>query len=355
VSRRLLALFGIAAALVAVPPLGGTGAQAAERVRVFRCGGCWPAAFDFTPNGKYLFYVERFTGEVHKLNLDNHRNSRWGRVRGAGGSGEEGALGLALDPGWSKGPKQRWVYLYVSGGRNRIVRLRHKAGGGLARDQLVEFRSSQYHNGGVIDFGSDGLLYAVTGDTQRPSLAQRKSSPLGKVLRMRQNGRRATNNPFPNSRAFSFGHRNSYGFGFDPQTGRLWQTENGPECNDEINLIVPGGNYAWGPGGTSCPPGTNRSGPQPRRLPERTYTPVIAPTGAAFCDGCGLGQAAENDLLFGAWNDGIIRRLVLNGNRNGIAGQQQVFNNPSGVMAVEAAPNGRIHFSDPSGIYRLRT
>jgi hypothetical protein len=76
--------------------------------------------------------------------------------------------------------------------------------------------------------------------------------------------------------------------------------------------------------------------------------------GAAFCDGCGLGQAAENDLLFGAWRDGIIRRLVLNGNRNGVTGQQQVFNNPSGVMAVEAAPGGRIHFSDPSGIFVLR-
>ena len=350
-SRRLLALFGIAAALVAVPPLGGTGAQAAERVRVFRCGGCWPAAFDFTPNGKYLFYVERFTGEVHKLNLYNHRNSRWGRVRGVGGSGEEGALGLALDPGWSKGPKQRWVYLYVSGGRNRIVRLRHKAGGGLARDQLVEFRSSQYHNGGVIDFGSDGLLYAVTGDTQRPSLAQRKSSPLGKVLRMRQNGRRATNNPFPNSRAFSFGHRNSYGFGFDPQTGRLWQTENGPECDDEINLVLRGENYGWG-GASHCP-GTTESGPTPVQ-PKKKYNPVIAPTGLTFCQGCDLGPAAEGDLFHGDFNTGRIHRYDLNAARNDISGETIVLNSGAGILGLRSSPGGRIFFSEAGGIFRLR-
>lgn len=349
--RRSLAPLVAAAVLVAVPPLGGGGAQAAQRARVFRCGGCWPAAFDFTPNGKYLFYVERFSGEVHKLNLDNRRNSRWGRVRGVGGAGEEGALGLALDPGWSKGPKQRWVYLYVSGGRNRIVRLRRRAGGGLARDQLVRFRSSQFHNGGVIDFGPDRMLYAVTGDTQRPSLAQRKKSPLGKVLRMRQNGRRAPGNPFRGSRAFSFGHRNSYGFGFDPQTGRLWQTENGPECDDEINLIVKGENYGWG-GASHCP-GTSESGPSPRQ-PKKKYNPVIAPTGLTFCRGCGLGPAAQGDLFHGDFNTGRIHRYNLNGARNDIGGQTIVLNSGAGILGMRAAPNGRIFFSDASGIYRLR-
>jgi glucose/arabinose dehydrogenase len=351
VIRRTIALVIAAATLVAVPPLGRGGAQAAQRARVFRCGGCWPAAFDFTPNGKYLFYVERFSGEVHKLNLDNHRNSRWGRVRGVGGSGEEGALGLALDPGWSKGPKQRWVYLYVSGGRNRIVRLRRRAGGGLARDQLVEFRSSQYHNGGVIEFGSTGLLYAVTGDTQRPSLAQRKRSPLGKVLRMRQNGRRAPNNPFPGSRAFSFGHRNSYGFGFDPQTGRLWQTENGPECDDEINLVLRGENYGWG-GASSCPD-TTESGPTPTQ-PKKKYNPVIAPTGLAFCQDCGLGPAAQGDLFHGDFNTGRIHRYELNGARNDISDETIVLNSGAGILGLRAAPDGRIFFSEAGGIFRLR-
>ena len=67
---------------------------------------------------------------------------------------------------------------------------------------------------------------------------------------------------------FAFGIRNSFGFTFDPQTGSLWETENGPECNDEINLIVGGGNFGWGPSETAAgrsPGNTNNSGPTPRR------------------------------------------------------------------------------------------
>ena len=350
VARRSFALLAAVAVLTTLPPLGEEPAWAARKVRVFRCNGCWPAAFDFTPSGKYLFYVERFTGEIRKLNLDNRRNTRWGRVRGVGGTGEEGALGLALDPGWSRGPRERWVYVYVSGARNRIVRLRRR-GGGLNRDKLVEFRSSQFHNGGVIDFGPDGMLYAVTGDTQRPSLAQGKRSPLGKVLRMRQNGRRAPGNPFPRSRAFSFGHRNSYGFGFDPWTGRIWQTENGPECDDEINLIRQGENYGWG-GASDCP-GTSESGPSPVR-PVKRYNPVIAPTGLVFCDGCGLAPVAEGDLFHGDFNTGRIHRYDLNAARNGLGGHTVVLNSGAGILGMRAAPGGRIFFSDHSGIYRLR-
>jgi hypothetical protein len=77
-------------------------------------------------------------------------------------------------------------------------------------------------------------------------------------------------------------------------------------------------------------------------------------TGAAFCDRCRLGPRTNAALLVGAWNDGRIRRARLNAARNGIAGVTTIYDHPTGVLAVEAAPNGRIYFSDPSGIYRLR-
>jgi glucose/arabinose dehydrogenase len=90
------------------------------------------------------------------------------------------------------------------------------------------------------------MLYSVTGDAGDPALAQQVESPGGKILRLTESGSRPADNPIPGSTAFSFGHRNSFGFTWDPQTGRLWQTENGPECDDEINLIRPGRNYGWG-------------------------------------------------------------------------------------------------------------
>src|SRR5439155_15315454 len=130
-------------------------------------------------------------------------------------------------------------------------------------------------------FGPDGKLYVVTGENADPANSQQKKDLRGKVLRLDPNGSRPSDNPF-GTRIWSYGHRNSFGMTFDPRTGRLWETENGPECNDEINRIVKGGNFAWGPN-ENCngqsPQDTNNSRPSPKHLPLRRYSQTIAPTG----------------------------------------------------------------------------
>jgi glucose/arabinose dehydrogenase len=352
--RRPFAILAAAAVLTALPPIGDAPADAAvRRVAVMRCpggGDCWPAAFAFTPNGDAIVYAERFSGEIRMRNLRTGADRLWHRIPDVATSGEQGILGIAVDPRW---PDQRWVYAYYterSPLRNRIVRIR-KAGGETTVRGLLSFGANTYHNGGVIHFGPDGKLYAVTGDLGDLSLSQRRRHPAGKVLRLTRTGARPADNPFPDSKAFSRGHRNSFGFAFDPETGRLWQTENGPECEDEVNLVLAGRNYGWGPG-SDCP-GTSTAGPNPVQ-PKVAYTPVIAPTGAAFCGGCRLGAGVEGALLVGAWNDGTIRRLVLNDTRRSVVRQRVLFTNPSGILAVEASPRGPIFFSDRQGIYRLR-
>ncbi len=154
------------------------------------------------------------------------------------------------------------------------------------------------------------------------------------------------------TKIFAFGIRNSFGFTFDPDTDDLWETENGPECNDEINLITPGENYGWGPM-ESCP-NTNQDGPSPVG-PIYTYSSTIGITGATFCDGCGLGF--EGDLFYGACCDGgSLHRAVLNGGRDDFQGAPiDVMNAPGGsIYSMESAPDGRIYFSDGAAIYRLR-
>ena len=44
---------------------------------------------------------------------------------------------------------------------------------------------------------------------------------------------------------YAYGIRNSFGMDFDPVTGNLWDTENGPSYGDEINLVEPGFNSGW--------------------------------------------------------------------------------------------------------------
>lgn len=350
--RRIASVLTLTALLLALSPLAAAPASARiVRRAVVSCSGCWPTAVAFTPDGGKLFYVERFTGEVRRYNFENKRNTLWGRVPNIATNGSEtGLLGIAVDPRW---PSVRRIYVYYTTANpfgNRIVRLRWDSDGTPTRSTLLRIPAAGNHNGGVIHFGPDGRLYAVTGDAAVPSRSQDTSGNAGKVLRMTRGGAVPNDNPFPGQYAFSYGHRNSFGFTFDPRNGRLWQTENGPECDDKVNFVRAGRNYGWGPA-SDCP-NTTESGPSPTP-PEVVWNPLIAPTGATFCDGCQLGSANQGRLLVGSWNDGMIRRLTLNADRNGVVRQGALYDNAGGVLAVESRPGGRVFFSDQNGIYRL--
>jgi glucose/arabinose dehydrogenase len=349
----------VAAGLAEAP--SGLAAETAVGARkVVDCGNnCWPAAFAFTPRGKQIFYVERFTGEIHRYALGSGTDTVWGSVGPVDAGGERGALGIAVDPRWDSGKKKRrwkrqWIHVFYTNDsplENRVERLRkNRRGSAVKTGRLatISITSGSNHNAGVIHFGPDGKLYVVTGDQAVPSRSQDLADPAGKVLRLDRNGGRPADNPLPGTTAFSFGHRNSFGFTFDPVTGGLWQTENGPQCDDEVNFVVPGGNYGWGSGST-CP-NTSTEGPSPRP-PEHEWTPPIVPTGAAFCQGCGLG--VEGDLLVGVYGRDQILNFSLDAERDDVTGEAVLYDHSSGVLAVERRPNGEVYFSDDGGIYLL--
>lgn len=336
--------------------VGAERAIGAERV----IGGLdMPVAFTFGP-GNRIWYVGKATGEVRVRDLDTGRDRRFFDVPGVNSEGERGLLGIALHPDF---PDQPYVYVYATRSasgqlRNQILRIEDAGGSGRATKVILNApaSSSPYHNGGRILFGPDGMLYAVVGDGHDAANAQDLSRNVrGKVLRTTPAGGAPATNPFHASRVFAYGIRNSFGMAFDPVTGRLWETENGPACNDELNLIRAGDNYGWGPS-ESCdgkaPRNTNRDGPRPV-LPIRWYTPTIAPTGIAFCDGCALGTTSEGAFFFGAYNTGDVRRVTLNDTRSGIDAQQVVYTHPRAVLAIEAGPDGALYLSDADAIYRL--
>ena len=356
-SGTLVRVLAVAIAVTALT--GAIASQAQGAIRANRVAGGLnvPAAFTFTPKGT-IVYLERGTCEVRFLNPETGFDRRFFRIRGVNGSGERGALGVALHPKW---PKQPFVYVYVTrraGGslRNQIVRIRARGdvGRGLTTIVSTPASSSPYHNGGRIAFGPDGKLFAIVGDGHQARNAQDLRANLrGKILRMNPDGSAPRSNPMiggRRTRVFAYGIRNSFGFTFDPATGRLWETENGPECNDEINLVRRGGNYAWGPS-EACPD-TNQDGPAPRRLPKVTFPSPIGITGATFCDGCRLGRMRDGDLFFGACCARGLQRIALNAHRNDVVGNPvSVLGNT--VYSMETAPNGRIFFSDTHAIYRL--
>ncbi|MCB5275456.1 Soluble aldose sugar dehydrogenase YliI [Arthrobacter sp. SO5] len=172
--------------------------------------------------------------------------------------GEGGLLGLALSPDF---PTDRYLYAYfTAAGDNRIARMRLEGSGGQLRLGPSEIifagiPKASTHDGGRIRFGPDGYLYVGTGDSQRREQAQDTNALAGKILRITPEGRPAPGNPFGDNPVYSFGHRNVQGLAWD-SAGRLWASEFGPDVDDELNLIVPGGNYGW-PGVTGAP---HRSG-----------------------------------------------------------------------------------------------
>jgi len=334
-----------------VPPAVAGGYKA---VRV-ASGLASPVGFTFTPGGR-LVYLERNTGWLRFRNLQTDADVQVHRIGNVNSDGERGALGVALHPAW---PVKPFVYVFATrntadGLRNQVLRIRVENDDGVAVRRLLSVAAgpASNHNGGRIAFGPDGKLYVVIGDNAHSSNSQDLTANLrGKILRLNPDGSIPSTNPF-GSRIWAYGIRNSIGFAFDPQGGHLWESENGPECNDEINRIVKGGNHGWGPS-ESCP-NTNNSGPTPRILPKYTFATTVGLTGLAFCDGCGLGSAFNGDLVVGAVNDGRIRRFDLNAARTGFdAGPLLVLDRPGPVLSIEVAPNGRIYFSDFDSIYRL--
>jgi len=327
-------------------------------------GLSFPTSFRFAPDGR-IFLLERFSGKIRIVENGSLLPTPFYTLANVATNGEQGLLGLALDPDF---PTEPWVYAYYTLNNsgtvyNRIVRIHANGDVGDALEVLLDhIGAGTIHNGGVIGFAPDKTLYAVVGENGDPAKSQDLLSLNGKVLRMDRNGTAPPGNPFAgqsdaNPYVFTYGHRNMFGLAFHPVTGRAFITENGPECNDEVNLLVAGGNFGWGPHETcSTPPAppnnTNQDGPNPI-LPITWYTPTVAPTNAIAYGGPNF-TAWQGDLFFGEWNTGKLRRLDLEPpNYDTVVDEQDVLQVSSGIVAVEVGPDGAIWFTTPTTLYRF--
>lgn len=165
--------------------------------------------------------------------------------------GEGGLLGAAIHPNFLG---NNYLYLYQTtrtdaGLVNRVVRyvVDHDT---LTFDRniLTDLPGAWYHDGGRIAFGPDGMLYVAVGDATDPDAAQDPTTRAGAILRATPEGEVPSDNPTEGSLVYSYGHRNPQGLAWDNR-GTLWSSEHGRSVGasgyDEINRIIPGGNYGW--------------------------------------------------------------------------------------------------------------
>jgi aldose sugar dehydrogenase len=202
-------------------------------------------------------------------------------------------------------PDTRW--------RSRVYRLTDRGGSGTDKRVIIDhLPASYYHAGGALAFGPDGRLYLTTGDVLDPGRAQDPASRVGAVLRIEADGTIPADNPFPGSPVYAIGLRNPQGLAWHPETGELFVTEHGPSFlphedgrhgKDEINVIVPGGNYGW----PVVAGDTDANGLFLPPIIE--WSPAIAPPGLAFYTGCELPWSG--DLLVTGLRGQQLRRLSL--------------------------------------------
>jgi glucose/arabinose dehydrogenase len=265
-----------AVSCVLVSGLGGstTAAQADEPARLLVQGLDTPWAIAFLPGGDALV-SERDSGRLLRVTPAG-AVTQVGVVPGVVRRSQGGLLGLAVSPRFSA---DRYVYAYVSAPQdNRIVRFRYDDGISGVETVLAGIPVAEDANGGRLEFGPDGMLYATTGFNFRREYAQDLDSLGGKILRMTPDGDPAPGNPFPGSVVWTLGHRNVEGLTWDPY-GRAYATEFGEATFDELNRIRKGRNYGW--------PAAEGTSTDPRFTnPELTWrTGEASPSGIAFAKG----------------------------------------------------------------------
>src|SRR5881409_1933762 len=256
---------------------------------------------------------------------------------------ERGMLGIAVHPNF---PTTPFVYLYYtesstsgdtsgSPAANRVYR--YTWNGTMLTSPILILDLSvspgPNHDGGVITFGPDGKLYVVIGDLNRDG--QLQNFPGGPapddtsvIFRLNDDGSIPSDNPFFSqggnvAKYYAYGIRNSFGMAFDPVTGKLWMTENGPNSFDEINLVDPGFNSGWeklmGPDSRNSNNVTDLFSIAGSHYadPKFSWLNTVGPTAIVFLDSANLGSEYEDDVFVGDINNGNLYRFKPNGTRNG--------------------------------------
>jgi glucose/arabinose dehydrogenase len=224
-------------------------------------------------------------------------------------TGERGLLGVAFDPNFNT---NHFLYVYYtvpgSGVHNRVSRFTADpanpdvAAAGSEQDllDLNPLSSATNHNGGSMHFGIDGDLYVGVGENANPANSQTLGNLLGKVLRLDVAQVAASDpanspklipadNPFVGQAAginqliFALGFRNPFTFGVQPGTGVIFIDDVGQSTWEEIDKLVPGGNFGWNLSegfATTVPP--TGLGPGTYQDPQLAYNHSGGPAGGGI-------------------------------------------------------------------------
>jgi aldose sugar dehydrogenase len=211
-----------------------------------------PWGIAFLPNNDML--VSERSGRVRLVQNSQLRPQPVATIN-VSDRGEGGLLGIATHPDFAS---NRFFYVYFTADEqgtpvNRVERWQLSSDGTKAtRDRTIinNIPVAQFHNGGRIRFGPDGMLYIGTGDARDPDLSQDVKSLAGKILRLTPDGQVPADNPFSGNPVYILGIRNTQGFDW-VNASTLWVSDHGPSGelgrsgHDKVSVARAGDNLGW--------------------------------------------------------------------------------------------------------------
>ena len=194
--------------------------------------------------------------------------------------------------------------------------------------------------------------------TAQPEDSQNPGSHAGKVLRLNDDGTVPADNPFVGKaeykpEIYALGVRNSLGLFVHPQTGELWEHENGPMGGDEINIIKAGRNYGWPvvsygraysgdlTGDTSGPLTTDHNAPG-MEAPFLFWVPSIAPSGFLLYTGERF-ERWKGNLFVGGMRGTMLQRIVLNARGLPITRESMLTDLQQRIRDIRQGPDGLVY------------
>jgi len=290
----------------------------------------------FTQKNGYICRLEPQSGHIDTLYQEANVSIQ----------SEGGMLGMALHPDFTNQPYVYVAYNYSQGGyKERIVRYGY-ANNVLQSPQILldNIAGANFHNGCRLVIVND-KLFITTGDATTASISQDVTSVNGKVLRINLDGSIPADNPITGSPVWSWGHRNAQGLFY--ANGKLYESEHGPNNDDEINIIEKGRNYGWPDVQGYCNTTAEMAFCNDSNVvePLEAWTPTLAVSAIAYYDHP-MFPVFQKSLIMATLKDKKLYQLKLNSAGDDITAVSAIQGvNFDRLRAVCVSPDGRIYIS----------
>lgn len=314
--------------------------------------------FDFISNQQVVFTEK--SGVIKLHDLKSNKTQVLAKPKMVSIKGQGGLLDIKAHPDFKKNKRLYFTYAKKINDEHTTA----LAYGVLKDNKLQNIKeiftaqalsSKGQHFGSRIVFDEQNHIFLSIGDRGTRDEAQNLNSHKGKILKLTDSGKAASDTPFKNKKnaldeIWSYGHRNPQGLFMHPKTHMLWSVEFGPRGGDELNLVEKGNNYGWPVityGREYWGPKIGDTQKKGMEQPVVYWKPSISPSGFTIYTSTKYNKWTNNFFLANL-SSKHIRRLVVKDKK---VTQQEALLEKLGwrFRHIRANPEGRLFFSTDHG------